>query len=299
MHYSISDLEQLSGVHAHTIRIWEQRYHALIPHRSAGNTRYYDDEHLKRLLNIVSVSKKGLKISKICSLSNQEIKDLIDEQIQNTKSAEQKIEFYISQLIKAGIAYNEQEFSFLLDRCIELYGMDKTYADVIYPLLVRLGLMWQKDSICIAQEHFLTHIIKQKIFVSINQLDIRTAVDETWLLFLPENENHELGILFAKYLLRKKGKRIIYLGANVPVTAVADVVKSAKIDRMLLFMVQTKLDEQLQLYLSELNNIYPNLTTYVAGTTQLFDGINVPDNVVHITNIKQFESIINPNINVH
>lgn len=299
MHYSISDLEQLSGVHAHTIRMWEQRYNALEPHRSAGNTRFYDDEQLKRLLNIVSINKKGLKISKICALSNQEIKDLIDEQISNTKNSEQELEFYISQLINAGISYNEQEFSFLLDECITSYGLSKTYVEIIYPLLVRLGLMWQKDSICTAQEHFLTHIIRQKMVLAIDETEFTNQSAEKWLLFLPEGETHEIGILFANYLLRKAGKRVIYLGANVPSSAVNDVVKSTKIDCLLLFMVQTKLDEHLQTYLMQISNQFSHLPIYIAGSSVLFKGIELPKNIIHIATINQLESMINPRTNVH
>ncbi|RYG06205.1 MAG: hypothetical protein EOO07_29295, partial [Chitinophagaceae bacterium] len=132
-----------------------------------------------------------------------------------------------------------------------------------------------------------------------DKLNANTNVDETWLLFLPENENHELGILFAKYLLRKAGKKIIYLGANVPTASVAEVVKSTKIDCLLLFMVQTKLDEHLQEYLANLNQEYSHLPIYIAGNAQLFNGVSVPQNVVHLANIKQFQNIINPNINVH
>lgn len=293
MQYSISDLEQLSGVHAHTIRMWEQRYNALEPHRSAGNTRYYDDEHLVKLLNIVSIHQKGLKISKICALSQDAIHNLIEEDIQETVSKNQQFEFYITQLLNFGMSYNEAAFDNLLSKCINDNTLTETYSSVIYPMLVRLGLMWRKDSICAAQEHFLTNIIRQKICAAINDLPIPSSDKKTWVLFLPQDEEHEIGVLFANYLLRQAGKRVIYLGSRVPLSSVKEVVKLNKVDSLMLFMVQAKLTNEAQKYIDEIYLAFKKTKIYLAGSQKLIENIQLPKGIQWLRGINEFEVLVN------
>lgn len=293
MYYSISDLEQLSGVQAHTIRMWEQRYNALVPHRSAGNTRYYDDQHLIKLLNIVSINQKGLKISKICSLSQEAIHELIEQDIQETISQSQKFEFYITQLINFGINYNEAELSLLLSKCINENGLTQTYSAVIYPLLVRLGLMWRKDSICAAQEHFLSNIIRQKICAVINDLPVVNHNEPAWVLFLPQEEEHEIGILFANYLLRKAGKRVIYLGSRVPLANLKEVTALNDVTNLMLFMVQAKLTTDAQQYIDELSNEFKKIKIHLAGSKVLIESLKLPKNIKWLKGVSEFEEILN------
>ncbi len=293
MQYSISDLEQLSGVQAHTIRMWEQRYNALIPHRSAGNTRYYDDEHLVKLLNIVSISQKGLKISKICALSQEAIHALIEQDIYDTVSESQQFEFYITQLLSYGISFNEEAFDTLLSKCVKENGLIKSYTVVIYPLLVRLGLMWRKDSICAAQEHFLINIIRQKICVAIDDLPLSSIDEQIWVLFLPEDEAHEIGILFANYLLRQAGKRVIYLGSRVPLTSLKEVIAIKPVNKMMLFMSQGKLTSNAQEYVNELSKTFNKIAIYLAGNEQLIGELQLPKNIKWLKNSYQFEALIN------
>jgi DNA-binding transcriptional MerR regulator/methylmalonyl-CoA mutase cobalamin-binding subunit len=293
MHYSISDLEQLSGIQAHTIRMWEQRYNALVPHRSAGNTRYYDDEHLVKLLNIVSIHQKGLKISKICALSQDAIHHLIEEDIQETVSKNQQFEFYITQLLNFGMSYNEAAFDNLLSKCINDNTLTETYSSVIYPMLVRLGLMWRKDSICAAQEHFLTNIIRQKICAAINDLPVPSSDKKTWVLFLPQDEEHEIGVLFANYLLRQAGKRVIYLGSRVPLSSVKEVVKLNKVDSLMLFMVQAKLTNEAQKYIDEISVAFKKTKIYLAGSQKLIENIQLPKGIQWLRGINEFEVLVN------
>lgn len=292
MQYSISDLEQLSGIQAHTIRMWEQRYNAVKPQRSAGNTRFYDDEQLIKLLNIVSISKKGMKISKICALSQQEIHNLIEEDIQATVSKSQKFEFYITQLLSYGMSYNELAFDDLLSKCIKENNLTQTYATVIYPMLVRLGLMWRKDSICAAQEHFLTNIIRQKICAATNELPMASQKKNAWILFLPQEEEHEIGILFANYLLRKAGERVVYLGSRVPLDSVKQVSEMSKVDHIMLFMVQQKLANHAQNYIKALCSLFESSNVYLSGSTELIKDLQLPKNAAWLKGINEFESLI-------
>ena len=296
MQYSISDLEQLSGVHAHTIRMWEQRYNALKPHRSAGNTRYYDDEDLVKLLNIVSISQKGLKISKICALSQEDVHDLIEQDIQKTVSESQHFEFYITQLLGFGMSYNEVAFDDLLTKCIKENNLTETYISVIYPMLVRLGLMWRKDSICAAQEHFLSNIIRQKICVAINDLPLPSNDRNAWVLFLPQDEEHEIGILFANYLLRQSGKRVIYLGSRVPLASVKEVITLNNVECLMFFMVQAKLANEAQQYVDELSSTFEDLKIYLAGSQKLIENIHLPKHVKWLRGIKEFEVLVNDKV---
>jgi len=291
MRYSISDLEQLSGIQAHTIRMWEQRYHALSPLRSEGNTRYYTDQQLVRLLNIASISQQGLKISQICSLSEAAIGELIDTEIKATISSNQQAEFYITQLLKSGIAYDERSFDELLSKCIKTYGLKSTYIDVLYPLLVRLGLMWRKDSICAAQEHFLTNIIRQKIAVAINELSYPKEGAATWLLFLPQEEEHEIGILFAHYLLRQYGQKVIYLGSRVPVKSVEQAIAANDVQHILLFMVNVKQRIYAQSYIDSLSTNHAEIQIHLAGSGKLLADLQLPGNVNWIKGIEEFSML--------
>jgi len=291
MQYSISDLEQLSGIQSHTIRIWEQRYNALNPHRSAGNTRYYDEKQLLRLLNIVSISKQGLKISKICSLSDEAIHQLIEQEITSTISDNLDYEFYISKLLNYGIVYDELNFNRLLNQCFVKYDVSISYQFIIYPLLVRLGLMWRKDSICAAQEHFLTHLIRQKLFVAIENLPI-VKTNQTWLLFLPQEEEHEMGLLYANYVLRRLKQKVIYLGAKVPLQSVDQVIQSNQIHHMLIFLVHPNLVANTQVYIDQLANKYSHIAIHLAGNQQLLANLKLPANITLFRSIEQFELLI-------
>jgi DNA-binding transcriptional MerR regulator len=285
MTYSISDLEQLSGVQVHTIRVWERRYHALEPERSAGNTRLYNDDQLKRLLNIVSLSESGLKISHVCSLSDQEMNQLLDKELEKPVSPIAHYELYISQLLKVGLEYNENEFDGLITKAIEEYGLKDTYINVMYPLLVRLGLMWRIDNICPAQEHFLSNIIRRKISAAIDELKQEAHSISTWVLFLPEDEDHDIGLLFAHYLLKQAGHKVIYLGGKVPTASVQNVVERVEIDHLLLFMVRSHPNFKANDYLLQLGSAFPKQTIHIAGNSSLL--ANIPN----ITNLKLMKSI--------
>ena len=292
MRYSISDLEQLSGVQTHTIRIWERRYNALEPMRSAGNTRFYDDNHLRRLLNIVSLSKTGLKISQVCALSEAEVDKLLKEDIDNTRSSDAKFEYHISQLLNYGLAYNEADFDLLISKCIRDYGMAESYKRIIYPLLVRLGLMWRRDHICPAQEHFLSNIIRQKIFVAIENLPARRDDSPCWLLFLPEDEDHDIGLLFANYMLRFYGQKVLYLGAKVPLDSLKDAVSNSEVDQMLFFMVRSRPVNDAKEYLDKLVSDFKDKTIHIAGNSRLIAELPLDNNVSWIKSIEEFEEIV-------
>jgi DNA-binding transcriptional MerR regulator len=294
MLYSIADLEKLSGIQAHTIRIWEQRYHALQPLRSAGNTRHYEDSQLKRLLNIVSLSESGLKISQICALSDEEMKAFIQKEIDATTTLTKQFEPHISQLLIHGLAYDELGVERLLAHCFRIYGVPVTYKKIMYPLLVRLGLLWQKDSICPAQEHFLSSLIRQKLFAVIDTLPAPLNPHTTWLLFLPENEGHDIGLLYARYVLKKAGEKVIYLGSHVPMPSLIEAVTQNKVDHLLLFMIHARLSSDAQIYLQDLTAHFPGLPIHLSGSSRLIAELALPPSVHWFKSIEALENFIHP-----
>lgn len=291
MTYSISDLERLSGVHSHTIRIWEQRYSALKPMRSEGNTRYYDDQQLKKLLNIVSLNQAGYKISKICGFSDQKVNDLLDEQFP-PKLIDSSTEFYISKLLKHGLEFNEFNFSKEMDNCISDLGILEAYRKVIYPLLVRLGLMWRKDNICPAQEHFISNLIRQKLFVVINDTSGSNPKSKTWLLFLPEDEDHDIGLLLAYYMLKHYQQVVIYLGSKVPLSSLKAVFSTTNVDHVLFFMTTTRMEDAAQNYINQLSETCKEVQIHLAGNNSVIEKLKNIDHISWFKTLDEFEQSI-------
>ncbi|MBS1526931.1 MAG: MerR family transcriptional regulator [Bacteroidetes bacterium] len=292
MQYSISDLEQLSGISVHNIRIWERRYNALQPSRTSGNTRFYDDEQLKRLLNIASLYFSGHKISKACAMSKEETESFLQREIDATVSLEHRYEYYITQIISHALAYREHEVNQLISHSFELNGVLSTYKFVMYPLLTRLGLMWQQDSLCPSQEHFLSSIFRQKLYAAIDDCPTAGAGSDKWLLFLPEDEDHELGLLLASYLLRTAGKQVVYLGAKVPLVALKNTAGSTKPGKILFFMTRIRPIDDAQVYINELADNFTDQELFVSGNPKLLTQLQLPRRICWLRDIPEFENIM-------
>ncbi len=237
--FTISQLQSYSGISVHSIRAWEKRYSALKPGRSEGNTRYYNGNQLRRLLNIAGLMNSEYKISELCAMPDAKLFELVSERLES-KAATDNDEFMISQMVAAALEFNELLFEKIFSRAIIGYGVEGTYLKVIYPALHRMGVMWAAERIAPAQEHFVTNLIRQKLDTSVDVLPVNSSSKNHWLLFLPENEFHEIGLLFANYLVRNSGHRCTYLGANVPFDALKDAVKMIKPTSLLCFLVLAK-----------------------------------------------------------
>lgn len=268
--FSISQLAQFSGIKAHTIRMWEQRYNALQPQRSEGNTRCYTSAQLRRLLNIVSLLKSEYKVSELCAMSDKKLYHLIVE-IQTTPGESEMDEYFISQLIAAGMSYNELHFDKTFSHCLLKYGMKDTYLKVIYPMLVRVGLMWSGNCLHPAHEHYISNLVRQKLFTAIDSLPPANSSADAWLLFLPENEFHELGLLFAQYLIRSFGKKVICLGSNVPFDSLSTAVKETSAANLLLFLVHTDSNGNIQEYLDKVSSRFLRKNIFVSSKKKVTD----------------------------
>jgi methanogenic corrinoid protein MtbC1 len=224
--FSIKDLENLSGIKAHTIRIWEQRYSFLKPQRSKTNIRHYSNEELKKILNISLLNKYGYKISHINKMNPEQMR----EKVLSLSSQEAQHERILHDLIHYMIDMDVEKFEKVLDSYIMARGIEKAINNVVFPFLEKIGILWITNHIEPAQEHLVSNIIRQKIIVGIESCTSRIHSNKKVLLFLPEGEFHELGLLYTYYLLKSRGAQTIYLGANVPLKDVAFVINYKKPD---------------------------------------------------------------------
>lgn len=211
--FSIKDLEQFSGTKAHTIRIWEKRYGLLRPERTDTNIRTYSVEELKTLLNVSFLKANGIKISKIANLSQEEMAAKVRE-----VALEGKENLDVLHSLKLSmLSFDETLFESVTSRFREQFGFRKLVEDVFVPLLKEIGVLWMTSSICPAQEHFISGLIRRKMEAAINAIPSNDPKDDvTYVIYLPENELHELGTLFTHFVLRCQGEKVIYLGQSVP-----------------------------------------------------------------------------------
>jgi len=217
--YSINDIENLSGVKAHTIRMWEKRYNLLKPRRTETNIRYYVDSDLQFLLNVAFLNKKGLKISKIASMPVEDIKRKVAEY----SDVDVKFEEQLDALTLAMFQFDEYNFNKILDHNIEQKGFKRTMLEIIYPLLDKITMMWIAGSVKKVHESFIVQIIRKKNTTIIEQfLKKRPSKNIKYMIYLPEGEDQELTLLFLEYLLRKEGYHVLNLGMNISFTDVCN-----------------------------------------------------------------------------
>jgi MerR family transcriptional regulator, light-induced transcriptional regulator len=211
--YSVAQVETLTGIKAHTLRVWERRYNFLHPKRTSTNIRYYSDEQLRKLLNIGILVRHGYRISQLDQMSDDEINALITEILANP-SEENGNE--IKGLTLSMLSMNEEEFDKIFSRQLMHKGLLSTITDLIYPFLRHVGVLWSTKKAMPAQEHFISNLIRQKIISAIENLPLAPAAAPAILLFLLEGEDHEIGLLLATYIAKDLGWRVCYLGQNVP-----------------------------------------------------------------------------------
>lgn len=222
--FSIKDLENLSGIKAHTIRIWEKRYKILEPMRSETNIRFYDIKNLQKLLSIVLLHNYGYKISKISSLSHEKFNKLANDII-SEKSAKNHA---ISTFKVAMMNFDQTLFFNTYNKLLNEKSFKEVFYSVFIPLMQELGFLWQTDTISPAHEHFITYLIKQKLLINTEKVQTLTPTkeDKVFVLFLPSNEIHELGIMYLNYEILLNGYQTIYLGESIPIDSLLDL-KSA------------------------------------------------------------------------
>jgi DNA-binding transcriptional MerR regulator len=224
--YTIKDLEKISGIKAHTIRIWEQRYQFLQPQRTETNIRTYSSDELKTILNVSLLNKYGFKISHIDKMSAEQM----EEKILSLNQIDAQKERVVNALIKEMVSLNMANFERQIDTYIGQKGIEKTIIEIIFPFMERVGILWVTNHINPAQEHLATNLIRQKIILGIEKLPPVLQYSKRIVLFLPEGEYHEIGLLYVHFLLKQRGFYIDYLGTNVPMVDLKYLSEFHKVD---------------------------------------------------------------------
>lgn len=288
--FSIKDIEAITGIKSHTLRIWEQRYGIVLPKRSDTNIRFYDDHDLKTLLNISILNHKGYKISEIAKLSQE----VISEKVMHLNSDYSEYKIHISSLISAMTTFDETTFHNLLNTFILQMGLEETFLKIVFPFLIEVGLLWQVGTIFPSHEHFVSNIIKQKVFVAIDgQVGKFAENRKTFLLFLPEAEKHSLGLLFANYIIRARGHQVLYLGQEVPLLDLRDAFGKEKPDYILTMMTAAQLDIDKQAFVDFLAINWQNSKILLTGPQFLSCEISLKENVSKISSLTNFIDFIN------
>jgi DNA-binding transcriptional MerR regulator len=258
--YKIKDLEVLTGVKAHTIRIWEKRYGLVAPLRTETKIRTYNDEDLVFLLNVSLLNKKGYKISKIADFSKEQLNKKVMEVMGNESSDTSH-----EQLILALIELDEALFKRTVEELIALHGMENTFTKHLIPFLDRIGVMWLVGTITAAQEHFISNLIRQKIITETDKLTVPVKRTNPLMLFLPEHEWHELSLLFYQYILRRRGIDTLYLGQSLPYDSLKETVEKFQPSALITSWL-TAVDEKFIVsFFANLKKTFPELPVFAGG----------------------------------
>lgn len=286
--FSIKDLENLTGIKAHTIRIWEKRYDLLQPDRSDTNIRSYSLSSFQKLLNISYLNNNGYKISKIAELQEDEIPIKVREIASRAKVEDHAINAFKMAMIN----FDQILFYNTYNNLIETNTFSDIFYNVFLPLLDEIGLLWQTNTITPAHEHFISVHIKQKILLNIERLQILEPkpVSKTFVLFLPENEIHDIGLLFVNYQLRSKGYHTIFLGESVPMDSLIDLLDFFDDISFISYFTINPPTEEIQDYL---NAFHKSLLIREKSKLLLLgkklsdlEGIALPQNVLTYISIK-------------
>lgn len=290
--YSIKELENFSGTKAHTIRIWEQRYNVLSPRRTETGIRYYDDEDLKKILAIAILLKAGYKISKVAKLSKDELNYELSKIEDSKTNDETKYEKYINGLLGAGVLFNEKEFYEYYNQAERQFDTLEIYENIVYPLLVKIGTMWGKDDVNPLQEHFISNLIRLKILNAIENLPQHRDDTEELVLFLPEKETHEIGLLLANFLLKKAGIKTYYFGQQTPLTNLTNFINDKKITKAVGFVFYSQGKEKFSKQVKSITQKCPNTTFYWGGSQVAYELIQVSEKHKVFSSINEFNELL-------
>ncbi len=286
--YSIRDLEQLSGIKAHTLRIWEQRYDILKPDRTDTNIRTYDDKDLKLVLNIALLKDHGYKISEISKMEADEM----SKEVMMISDNQLNYPDQIHALTISMLDLDEERFEKIVSTNTLQFGFENMMVNIIYPFLSRIGTLWITGSIGPAQEHFISNLIRQKLIVAIDgQLPSLRQGAKRYLLYLPEGEMHELSLLFGNYIVRSRQNKVIYLGQSLPFNELAFACNIHKPDYIFSVITSVPGQDEIQRYVYRLAKEFPDTKILLTGYQVVGQDIDCPDNVEIITQIRQLMEI--------
>jgi DNA-binding transcriptional MerR regulator len=289
--YSIKDLELLSGIKSHTLRIWEQRYDLLHPIRTETNIRRYSEEDLRLLLNVAILNKKGYKISRIAAFTKEEVA----REAYRMLATDNSTEVQMDGLRHAMITLDENEFNKVFANLTMRHGFEDAMIKVVYPFLEIIGVLWQTGTITPLHEHFASSIIRQKIIVALDMLPVPgTDLKKGFVMACPEQEFHELGLLFANYMIRSRGFHTMYIGANVPVRDMLLILSESGIRNLFLSIIVQPAQADLPDYLNELAGQLPDGVRLFLNGRQVQDlpPASLPSNTILFPRISELAPVL-------
>lgn len=287
--YSIKDLENLSGVKAHTLRIWEKRYGIIKPCRTDTNIRYYTDNDLQNILNISLLNRKGIKISKIAVMTSDSIKQKVAEVTEVASVFEDQIDALMLSMFEL----DDAKFNIILDHQIQSKGFEETMNDMVYPLLDKLSVMWVAGSVKGVHETFVSNIIRKKTIVEIDKLNKSNGFsDVRCLIYLPENDSHELSLLFLEYVLLKCKAKVINLGTSTPLIDVLEGKNIFRSSYIFTLFNDSFAESPLQPYINELSKNAPEQQIIISGYQTVSQNLILPANVMAINSIDEIKNYV-------
>ena len=282
-YFSIKDIENLTGIKAHTLRVWEKRYKLIVSKRRDSNHRYFDNEDLKTILRITYLYVTDFKISQIAKLSGDAITTFANIDHANSKSTEA----YILQLINTIIEYDTKSFNTILDTAIKQFGIEKAISEIAYGFLRRIGLLWLTNHMKPAQEHFATNLIKSRLIRAIEELPNKSVnSNQTTVLFAPIGEYHEIPLIFIHYLLKKNKRKVCYLGTNTSIADLAFCIEKRHITHLYFHSIINLTGKTINELIEELLNNFPFVTLIVSGPVSKKISISSP-NLICLSSIEQ------------
>jgi len=287
--YSIKDLEKLSGIKAHTIRIWEQRYNLIEPQRSGTNIRSYSDDDLVKLMNTSLLNHHGYKISKIARMDPAQVTSLILALNNEVPS----LATQTSNLVKALIEVDESLFNQVFETSVQNIGFEETIEQLLFPFLENIGTLWLAGTIIPAQEHFISNLIRQKLIAAIDmvRLDPET-IHPRILFYLPEGEFHEIGMLYYNYLARKANFEVIYLGSSMPFRDIVKMDTIRPFEIIFTSFVTSMGEGTLAKRIEKKRKAFPSKTFLVSGWQLKTEQPRLPKNFLHISSASNFRKAL-------
>lgn len=284
--FSIKDIERLSGIKAHTLRIWEQRHGLSFCKRKESQHRYYDNEDLKEILRIAYLYHQGYKVSKIATLSKDEIKEL-----SATHTTDGNYDIYINQMIESSIDFDQPRFEKIIHNAFVHFGFEKTVIKVFYPFMEKIGLLWITQHVIPAQEHFSSYLIQKKIILAIEGLETPAPKkNNTVLIFSPEDELHEIPLLITQYFLKKAGVATVYFGAGIPVSEIEYYCRHKTATHLFFHFITNFLHKEPQDYLACLVQKFSGKKIIASGPAMKGVKPSSP-NVILISSMDEFMQI--------
>jgi DNA-binding transcriptional MerR regulator len=279
--FSIKDLEHFTGVKSHTIRAWEQRYKLLVPKRTATNIRYYSGDDLKKLLNVSYLMYHGMKISKIAELGDEALINRVNE----VQIEEGGLSAVFSRLKLSMLNYDEALFNEIVREHSDEHGLEKTVLEVFLPFLSQIGVLWLTNSICPAQEHFISHLMRQVLNSAVDSLqeDLKSDAPVA-VLYLPEREIHDISLLFIHFLCRKYQIRSVFLGASVPFSDLMGVAEQFPNARFVSYCTTYPASSEAQSYVNLVTSEFEGLDNKFLLAGKVFEGCTSNDVVTTVTN---------------